>query len=327
MEDVSPQAKGGRARAGSLTKERRKQIAEGAAKARWGAPKAEHTGVLKIGETEIQCAVLPDGRRVLSQRGVGRALGRSYGGADWKREDAGGNVPFYIGAKTLIPFIPNELLVLVQEPIPYQHGQGGGVAHGIEASALPAVCDVWLKAREAGALTEPQKVVAQKAEILMRGLAHIGVVALVDEATGYQEVRDKLALQSILDRFLAKELAAWAKRFPDDFYREIFRLRGWKWSALRRPGVVAAWTKDLVYARLAPGVLDELERRNPVTSAGRRRTRHHQWLTEDVGHPALAQHLHAVIGLMRASENWDGFKVMIDRAFPKRGTNMELELR
>src|SRR5690606_18024076 len=114
---------------------------------------------------------------------------------------------------------------------------------GIEASALPQICDVWLKAREAGVLTETQKSVAQRAEILMRALAHIGVVALVDEATGYQEVRDRLALQSILDKFLAKELAAWAKRFPDEFYKEIFRLRSWKWNSLRRPGVVAAYTK------------------------------------------------------------------------------------
>lgn len=323
----SKQSMGGRARAAALPPEKRKEIASAAAKARWSAPKAEYTGVLRIGEVEIQCAVLPDGRRVLSQRGVGRALGRSYGGADWRRGEAGGNLPFYMGAKSLVPFISGDLLALVQEPIQYQHGQGGGVAHGIEASALPLVCDVWLKAREAGALSEPQKVVAQKAEILMRGLAHLGVVALVDEATGYQEVRDRLALQSILDKFLAKELAAWAKRFPDDFYKEIFRLRGWNWNALRRPGVVAAWTKDLVYARLAPGVLEELERRNPVTAAGRRKTRHHQWLTEDVGHPALAQHLHAVIGLMRASDTWDGFKGLMDRAFPKRGTNMELELR
>jgi hypothetical protein len=231
-----------------------------------------------------------------------------------------------MGAKALIPFIPNELLLLVAEPIQYQHSKGGGVAHGIEASALPQICDVWLKAREAGVLTEPQRAVAQRAEMLMRGLAHVGVVALVDEATGYQEVRDRQALQAILDKFLAKELAAWAKRFPDEFYKEIFRLRKWKWSSLRRPGVVAAYTKDLVYARLAPGVLDELERKNPVNANGRRAAKHHQWLSEDIGHPALSQHIHAVTGLMRASDTWDSFKAMVDRAFPKRGSNLELDL-
>ena len=95
---------------------------------------------------------------------------------------------------------------------------------------------------------------------------------------------------------------------------------------MRRPGVVAAYTKDLVYARLAPGVLEELERKNPVTPTGRRKAKHHQWLTDDVGHPALAQHLHAIIGLMRASETWEGFRKLVDRAFPKRGDNLELEL-
>jgi len=322
----SKQSKGGRARASSLDPARRRAIAVKAAKSRWEEPKATHTGELHIGEASIQCAVLPDGRRVLSQRGVGRALGRGYGGADWRRADGAGNLPFYVSAKTLKPFISSDLLVLVNQPIQYHHGKGGGLAHGIEASALPQICDVWLKAREAGVLSEPQKVVAQRAEILMRGLAHIGVVALVDEATGYQEVRDRQALQAILDQFLRKELAAWAKRFPDEFYKEIFRLRGWKWSTLKRPGIVAAYTKDLVYARLAPGVLEELEIRNPLLEKGRRKAKHHQWLSEDVGHPALAQHLHAVIGLMRASGSWDSFKVLVDRAFPKRGSNLELEL-
>ena len=323
----SKQAKGGAARAKALTPEERADIASRAAQARWGAPKATHVGELHIGELTIQCAVLPDGKRVLSQRGVGRALGRGYGGTDWRKGDpAAGNLPFFLAAKTLKPFISNELLPLVSEPIQYQHGKGGGVAHGIEASALPMICDVWLKAREAGALSEPQRAVAQRAEMLMRGLAHVGVVALVDEATGYQEVRDRQALQAILDKFLAKELAAWAKRFPDEFYKEIFRLRKWKWSSLRRPGVVAAYTKDLVYARLAPGVLDELERKNPLNANGRRAAKHHQWLSVDVGHPALAQHLHAIIGLMRASDTWDGFKSMVDRAFPRRGSNLELDL-
>lgn len=326
MAERSKQSKGGEARAASLSATERKRIASAAARARWQAPKAEYTGEIKIGELSIQCAVLPDGRRLLSQRGVGRALGRGFGGADWKRNDGAGILPFYIGAKTLIPFISSELLALVKEPIPYRHGQGGGVAHGIDAAALPQICDVWLKAREAGALSEPQRSVAARAEILMRGLAHLGVVALVDEATGYQDVRDRQALQAILDKYLAKELAAWAKRFPDDFYREIFRLRGWEWNRLRRPGVVAAWTKDLVYARLAPGIIEELEERNPINERGRRKARHHQWLTEDVGHPALAQHLHAVIGLMRASDTWDSFIRMINRAFPKKGTNLELNL-
>src|SRR5262245_17296535 len=123
----------------------------------------------------------------------------------------------------------------------------------------------------------------------------VGIIALVDEVTGYQEVRDREALQAILDRYLRKAFAAWAKRFPDEFYKEIFRLRGWKWRGMEvnRPQCVANYTKDLVYKRLAPGILEELEARNPKNEWGHREARHHQWLTEDVGHPALAQHLYA----------------------------------
>src|SRR5258708_29379167 len=59
-------------------------------------------------------------------------------------------------------------------------------------------------------------------------ISDLALLALVDEATGFQATRDREALQEMLDRFLRHELAAWAKRFPDQFYEHIFRLRGWK---------------------------------------------------------------------------------------------------
>jgi hypothetical protein len=82
----------------------------------------------------------------------------------------------------------------------------------------------------------------------------------------------------------------------------------------------------LVYARLAPGILTELEERNPIKDSGHRLALHHQWLTEDIGHPALAQHLHAILGLMRASDNWQQMMRMVNRAFPKRGDTLQMEL-
>ncbi|MCI0560880.1 MAG: P63C domain-containing protein, partial [Nitrososphaera sp.] len=152
------------------------------------------------------------------------------------------------------------------------------------------------------------------------------IIALVDEATGFQAIRDREALQEILDRFLRKELAAWAKRFPNEFYQEIFRLRGWQWKGIKvnRPQVVATYTKDLVYERLAPGILEELEVRNPKTERGYRKHKHHQWLTEDVGHPALAQHLYALLGFMRVSSSWKEFYSMVRKAFPKKGETLFL---
>jgi hypothetical protein len=288
--------------------------------------KAEkYIGDLKISGRDIPCAVLPDGTRVLSQNGVGTALGRVKGGGRIK-EDGGEKLPFFVSATALRQFIPNELLEVLGNPIPYHHGKGGGVALGISASALPQICDVWLKAREAGVLTKPQLAVAQRAEMLMRGLAHVGIIALVDEATGYQEVRDKLALQEILDKYLLKEYAAWAKRFPDEFYKEMFRLKGWQWRGMmvNRPSVVGRYTNDLVYNRVAPGVLDELQRRNPKDEKGNRKSRHHQWLTSEIGIPALSQHLFATVGFMRASASWEQFYRMMQRAFPKLNTTLYL---
>ena len=89
--------------------------------------------------------------------------------------------------------------------------------------------------------------------------------------------------------------------------------------------MVASYTKDIVYARLAPHIIEELENRNPI-EGGRRKAKHRQWLTEDVGNPALAQHLHAVITLMRVSKTWQQFKHMLDVAHPKRGDTLQLPL-
>jgi len=80
----------------------------------------------------------------------------------------------------------------------------------------------------------------------------------------------------------------------------------------------------LVYSRLAPGIPEELERLNPKDDKGNRKSKHHQWLTEDIGHPALAQHLYATIGFMRAASTWDQFYRMMQRAFPKLNSNMVL---
>lgn len=288
---------------------------------------ATHRGVLRIGSVEIPCAVLKDGTRVLSETGIANALGGRSGAAKRIKTEAakgGAHIPVFLASRSLIPFINNELLDGPLKPIMYRTGDADII--GYKAEALPEICNVWLQARQDGKLNPQQADRAQAAEIVMRGLAELGIIALVDEATGYQDTRDKEALQAILDKYLQKEFAAWAKRFPDTFYREIFRLRGWSWSAMSvaRPGVVGKYTNDIVYERLAPGILEELQKMNPTSESGSRSRRHHQHLTEDVGHPALAQHLHAVIGLMRASTTWEQFMTMLNRAFPKKGTQLEM---
>jgi hypothetical protein len=324
---------GGLARAKSLTAAERKDIARRAAETRWGSEvlKATHAGEIHLGDVTLDCAVISDGRRVLSRRGVDRALGRKAGGYDYRRktkDGTAGELPVFLGPLNLKPFIGEELATLVSKPILYRIGNGSPVAHGIEASVLPQVCNVWLKARDAKALHSSQIQTAIKADMLMRGLAHTGIIALVDEATGYQAVRDRHALQQILDRFIGKELAKWARTFPEDFYANIFRLKGWTFDpgSSKRPMMMAKLTADLIYARLAPGVLEELRRLSPKDDQGRRKNKLFQWLTPDIGHPALRDHMSGVIFLAKANDQWDLFYRALERAAPQFGKTLLLPL-
>ncbi len=284
---------------------------------------ATHSGVLKIGAFEIPCAVLEDGTRLLTQEGFLKAIGRAGKAKGGQGATVDSKVAF-LAANNLKPFVSEEL---AESTIPIVfRGETGVKAFGYKADLLPLVCNVYLEADEADKTLSSQEHIVQRCKILVRGLAIVGINALVDEATGYQEVRDKQALQQILDKYLLKEQAKWAKRFPDDFYRQMFRLRNWRWKGMKinRPSVVGTYTNDLVYSRLAPGVLEELRRLNPKDEKGRRKGKLQQWLTEDVGHPALSQHLHAILALMRSSNNWDQFKRGVERAFPKFTDQMSL---
>ncbi len=178
---------------------------------------------------------------------------------------------------------------------------------------LPKICNVWLKARDAGVLGKAQIIVAANADIISRGLAEVGITALVDEATGFQDVRAKDALAKILEQFVAKELQPYLSGFPVDFFRELCRLRDVPFrSDMRRPRYFGTLINNLVYCRLAPGVVDELKRKNPVTESGRRKDKNYKWLTPHVGHPKLQLLLGSEVTLMRMSKTWDNFKALVD---------------
>ncbi len=315
-------AKGGLARAKKLTPAQRSESARVAVEARWAKegitplPRATHEGLLHVGEVAIPCAVLENGQRVLTQSGLMQALGRARQAKGREYYDADVNMPAFLPAKNLKPFISKELEVTSSQ-LEFRTVRGM-LAFGYPAELLPKVCDVFLDADEAGALTKGQKHIASQARLLIRGLAHVGIIALVDEATGYQDERARDALAKILEAFIAKELRPWVRTFPTDFYKEMFRLRQIPYrSDVKRPQYIGVLTNNLVYARLAPGVLDELRRLTPRNEKGRLKTHLHRRLTEEIGHPKLQQHLSAVTALMKASDTWKQFKPMVDRALPK----------
>jgi hypothetical protein len=110
--------------------------------------------------------------------------------------------------------------------------------------------------------------------------------------------RDPERGQSRFEAFIARELQPWVQTFPADYYEELFRLRGLDYStaSVRRPQYFGVLANDIVYKRLAPGVLDELKRVTPKTETGRLKHKLFQRLTMNLGYPKLREHLGAVCG-------------------------------
>lgn len=322
-------SKGGIARAKSLTPEERSKIAKNAAAKRWDTKvlKATHGSTdhpLKIGDMEIPCFVLEDGTRVLTQGGLTGALGMAKGGS----MIAGMNrLELFVSRKSISPYISNEIAERFANPIAFAI-PGGNRAHGFEATLLADLCEAVLKAREAGHLQKQQEGIAAKCEILVRGFARVGIVALVDETTGYQKDRAKDALSKILEAFIAKELQPWISTFPSDYYEQIFRLRGLEYpkATVQRPQYFGVLTNDIVYRRLAPGVLRELKDVTPKDAAGRRKHKFFQRLTDSTGYPKLREHLGAVVAIMKLSSSWHDFVDKLDRFYPRYGDTLLLPL-
>lgn len=326
---VTPQSKGGKRRAEALSAEQRHEIASAAAKARWAEaaalPKATHTGTLKIGDAEIPCAVLSDGTRLLTQAGFLQALGRSSKPKGRSQQVTDGLPPF-LATRSLKPLITQEIFDTTV-PIAFVTPTGGK-ALGFKAELLPKVCDLFLEARSMELLTTQQLPLAEQSEMLVRALAKVGIVALVDEATGFQDQRDRGELHKLLSLYLVEERLAWAKRFPDEFYRQIYRLKGWKWPVGKaKTPLLGHITNDIVYDRLPQGVLPKLRELNPTNEESKRRKfKHHQFLSEEVGQPDLRDHILQILPIMKISKSWDTFKRHLDVAFPKAGSQIEMEI-
>jgi len=235
-------------------------------------------------------------------------------------------LPRYLRGKNIVSLIDPKLKEKLEKPIWFRYK--GIVRKGVAASLLPEICDVWLKGRDAGILVRNQVNVAIMADILMRGLAQIGIIALIDEATGYQKIRDEDALQKFLALYLSEEKLKWAKTFPDEYYKQLFRLRGWDYNpmSVKRPVLVGKLTNSIVYEKLPDGVLEKLRELNPVDpETKKRKSKHFQHLSKDIGQPDLRDHILQLIAIMRISPDWKRFKRNFARAFPAPNQQEEFD--
>jgi P63C domain-containing protein len=323
---------GGRARAAKLTAEERKAIGKKAAATRWDKakdiPQADYPGKITIGDMVFPCSVLSDGTRILTQSDFMSRMGMYYSGwvsANRSAEDLAADIPQFLAFKSIKPFVDKHLGDLQSITVTYRT-ERGAIARGIRAEIIPKICDVWLDAAEFGSLGKRQVVIAQKAKLIMRALAHVGIIALVDEATGYQAVRAKNDLAMILQEFIAKELQPYVPTFPAEYYEHMFRLRGLDYptGSVKRPQYFGTLTNDIVYKRLAPGVLAELKKVTPRRESGKHKEKLFQRLTSNKGYPKLTGLLGSVVTIMTFSTDWHDFMGKLNGRHPRYGEQMSL---
>ena len=281
---------------------------------------------LRIGNLELPCYVLEDGTRVFSGRGIQKALGSTSSSGTWlSRFVVTSPIKEYLEE---IKTGETTSLYRITHPIKFTRNNAGGSqsdTYGYEATLLIDLCDVIIKAGENG-FEMPKSYIAN-ANIIIRAVAKTGIIALVDEVTGYDKAKEKAKneLQKFLNQFLQEEAAKWVKTFTDQFFEDIYKMRNWTWTQTsQRPGVIGQWIKDIVYDRLGP-VVPELERLNPKNANGNRSHKHHQFLSRDIGLPRLKEHLAAVHAIAVISNyDWATFKFNLDKAYPSKNSELFL---
>lgn len=327
--------KGGAARAANMTPEQRALSAKAAAAARWAkAPKAlttpqetppalegevmppspfaKHRGVMDLGGNPVDVYVLDTGARVLSLRAAVKVLT----GID------GGVLEDYIGVKALKPFV-NSGLVL-EETIDFHIPGTGFRGKGITAEQFEGILTGYVNALHAGALkTDRQVQIAITCAVLSTSFLRLGIIAQIDEATGYQYERAQDALQVKLRAFIAEELRDWEKTFPDELWEQFGRLTKWKGPLHSRPKWWGHLVMDLVYDALDPKIAKYLKENKPRPYHGKN---YHQWFTEDVGLKALIPHIYKVIGIATQCQDIRELKERVAAEFGQEPVQLTINL-
>jgi len=268
-------------------------------------PIAKYPGKLPIGSITLDCAVLDNGTRILSATSVFDAFERSRKGANTRLKIDGTNIPPFLAAKNLKPFINQEVMKWTNA---IEYMDGSRIKTGYAASLLPLMCKVYLDARREGALTKTQMRLADQSEVLLTAFAQVGIDALVDEATGYQRNRAHDALRMLLREYIADGMQKWIKTFPDSFFSELDKLYdNESTTSQKRPQYYGHFINRYVYEPIEHGYVKQKLNAVNIGSDGKRKARFHQWLTDE-GKSVLTRQIGRVEMLMELCIDIDAFK-------------------
>lgn len=285
--------------------------------------KAVYTGKLPIGGVELECAVLNDGTRILTKSALYKAFNKEPRGwhlerkekmqEELKKELPAYNLaqpPFFLTTPGLIPYITEDLLTLAQ---PIEYVDGNKLVDGYDANILFEICNLYLQARRDSALNTRLEDWGKQSEIIITAFAKVGIIALIDEATGFQYDRKHDALRILLEQYISEGLQKWVKKFPDEFFIQLDKLyKNEKTTSRTRPKYYGNFINTYVYEPIENGYLkDELNKKN-IKEDGKRKARFHQWLTE-FGNGQLALQIGRVMGVMEISSSIRNFKEKIAR--------------
>lgn len=269
--------------------------------------KAYSKGILSVGNVDIECYVLDDkeNTRVLSATAVFKAFGRPRKGINNRLKINGTKLPPFMASKSLEPLINQEIMKRTNL---IEFYVGDVKKTGYNAELLPDLCALYLDARRHKVLTKSQLPIAEKAEMLLEAFAKIGIIALIDEATGFQHDRKKDALKLLLERYIEQALQKWVKTFPDAFFNELDRLyKNDKTVSRHRPMYYGKFINEYIYKPLENGYVKAgLDEKN-ILPDGKRKARFHQWLTS-LGRTQLTLQLGRIIGVMELSSDINAFK-------------------
>jgi len=281
-----------------------------------------HEGEINIAGIIIPCYVLEDGTRVLSGRGMQEAL-KMVDEEDKAKGTSGARLSRHLEQKSLQAFIYKDKELNHYEPI--ECYRGDQKVNGFEATILADICDAFLEARKEISLSPRQKIIAEQCEILIRGFARVGIIALIDEATGYQYERERFELQKILEAYISDEILKWQLTFTDKFYKEIFRLWGLPFIPKyikNKPSFIGTLTTKYIYDQLPNGVLEKIKEKTPKSEKGNYKVRFHQSLTPEIGREHLRTQITEVTTLMAVSNSKKEFEKLFKRKYNK---NAQLE--